>query len=253
MAKVEDTVYRFDYNGKLLSTLAENPKDGWLKTGSDWAYIRGGSVLRDGTYNIGGTRYFFMNGIMQTNRLSRYYYGECEYFGADGKRVDYTGWQKINGKWYYFSDEHYAVTGWLNNNGKIYYCSPEMVTGDFVYEQKLYVFDANGILQEQIKKDNGWLQRGGKWYYFRNGLLCTNGIYTINGKDYGFSGGVLQKNTVVYSAGDYYYVDGDGVISRTSGWRTVDGERYYFGADGKAVYGVQKIDGKIYYFHGSTL
>ena len=47
----------------------------------------------------------------------------------DGKAQ--TGWQQINGKWYYFDESGTMLTGWHKIDGKWYYLDPNgiMLTG----------------------------------------------------------------------------------------------------------------------------
>lgn len=48
------------------------------------------------------------------------------YRNADGSYTT-SGWQLIDGQWYYFDSVGYMVTGWIDWNEKSYYCDP--VTG----------------------------------------------------------------------------------------------------------------------------
>ncbi|PGE97970.1 hypothetical protein COF51_04350 [Bacillus pseudomycoides] len=36
-----------------------------------------------------------------------------------------TGWQQINGAWYYFNSSGAMQTGWQQINGKWYYCNSD--------------------------------------------------------------------------------------------------------------------------------
>ena len=64
-----------------------------------------------------------------------------------------TGWQRINGKWYYLSTgvmeiygktyyEGYMVTGWLQLENKWYYLKSD---GSMV--SKTYYFNSSGVMQ----------------------------------------------------------------------------------------------------------
>lgn len=67
---------------------------------------------------------------------------------ADGKMV--TGWQKINGTYYYFR-------GW----GGMYRSTFFKLSGETYYA------DADG------KMVTGWLSKENQWYYFREMVRCT--------------------------------------------------------------------------------
>ena len=101
-----------------------------------------------------------------------------------------TGWQLINGSWYYFdpSNNNYAARAeWKFINGKWYYFneSCEMMTGWVKVNGKQYLL--NYINGEMI---TGWYCNGpsGPWYYFMP------------------SGEMLSNTTTP----DGYYVDGNG-------------------------------------------
>ena len=80
----------------------------------------------------------------------------------DGKNK--TGWQLIEGKWYFFNEEGIMQTGWLQ------------------YEGKWYFLGVNGPMC------SGWLRGTGvnEWYYFGSDGDMVTGVAQINGKIYYF-------------------------------------------------------------------
>ena len=70
-----------------------------------------------------------------------------------------TGFQKVNGCWYYFNSTGAMQTGWLLKEGKYYFLNSD---GSMAY---------------------GWVNSAGKWYYLDNntGVMLTN-TYTPDGR-----------------------------------------------------------------------
>ena len=248
---IDGKVYQFNESGKMTATLASTVKDGWLKVGNSYAYIRKGVLVR-GNQIIDGNKYAFdYNGLMLKNS---FYYGYHEffgygsmYYGADGKLAEYVGWQKINGYWYYFTNEHICYEAGLTTiDGKTYHLNGSLATGWVMYNGHLLQFDSSGVLVGEDTTQNGWVQRDGFWYYFKNGEIAT-GIQTINGTTYGFYyGGRLANQEVV----DMYFFNEKGVLSASKGWKQSQyGYRYYTDANGKVYTGIHVIDGTTYYFN----
>ena len=70
-----------------------------------------------------------------------------------------------------------------------------------------------------------------RYYFDKPGSLYTKeGLITVNEK--------------------YYYIQNDWSVLKTS-WKTIDGFKYYFGANGSAETGVSTIDNDIYYFNNN--
>ncbi len=137
-----------------------------------------------------------------------------------------TGWQKVNGKWYYFDANGNVVIGWVQVNGKWYYMNKDgsMATGWVQAESGLwYYMDlTNGDMLS-----NGWLcdPASNLWYYLdENGAMCTNWIFVD---------------------GAWYLLDMNG--SMCTGWNIVDGKWYYMGTSGAMLTGWQEVGGKFYY------
>ena len=75
---------------------------------------------------------------------------------------------------------------------------------------------------------------------------------TISKATYAFDyDGRLMKNSILYNNGELYYVNSEGIIDTTSGFRTVNGQQIYIDKDGKIATGIRVINGKTYYFEAS--
>ena len=201
---------------------------------------------------------------------------------VDGKTYYYvnnqmqTGWRTLGGKRYYFTTgaKNHGVmkTGKRRLGGKWYYLDPDLRTGLFQIEGKGYYADANGVLQ------SGWRTVGGKKYYFTadssRRFEGLTGMQYIGTKWYYLA---PEAKTGLFKVdGKLYYAGTDGALQ--SGWKTVNGKKYYFyakngtghvhheGAAGKRSvkkvfyffdpqegflrYGLQELNG-LYYFANS--
>lgn len=195
----ENGVYGVD--GAYLS--AEGYPQGWSLIDGTYYYKEGENFVFNQAKKINGDWYLFdVHGRMVTGFSSsdfdirgwkHYTYDEGNfYYGADGRRCSYVGWQVIDGKWYYFDTASKAASGWQIINGVRYYFDAgygtnkhAMVTGYRVINETLYYFDANGACQGVCGPRNGWYQAGENWYYMRKGHVVTGSII-INGIKYEF-------------------------------------------------------------------
>ena len=249
--------------GEYVKTIATNVQNNkWYQFGNKWAYVRDGQVILDGIAEIGGANYYFSNGVMMTNYMAdasvkeSNYFGynqnsRVAYFGSDGKEVkNRSGW--VDG--YYYGADHRTSYGWVQVNGNLYYGYSDSGRSEYtVINGKIYQLDTKtGALKNNVTKYNGWLQAGSDWYYFENGFAVTD-IKTIGKATYAFDyDGRMLKNCLIETKnGDRYYVNSQGIIDTTPGFRTVDGKLYYFDKDGKALMGIHEINGKMYYFESS--
>ena len=195
----ENGVYETD--GAYLS--ADGYPQGWSLINGTYYYKEGENFVFNQAKKINGDWYLFdVHGRMVTGFSSsdfdirgwkHYTYDEGNfYYGADGRRCSYVGWQVIDGKWYYFDTASKAASGWQIINGVRYYFDAgygtnkhAMVTGYRVINETLYYFDANGACQGVCGPRNGWYQAGENWYYMRKGHVVTGSII-INGIKYEF-------------------------------------------------------------------
>ena len=127
------------------------------------------------------------------------------YRGKDGKIV--TGWQQIDGSWYYFKENGDMATGVADING-VKYC-----------------FDEDGVML------TGWQQIDGKWYYLGDDGAAKSGSQSIDGKQYylGDDGAMLTGWQQI--DGKWYYISDSGELS--TGWKEIDGKWYYFASNGE--------------------
>ena len=132
---------------------------GWHVDGNGRFYYQGnGSVLRGTWYFIDGSYYRFSdNGYTLANQWFKdnatgYWY----FLAGDGRMV--TGWQNINGVWYYFKPE--------NGNGYgAMYSNTSIPISDAKYGTGFYAFDSNGA-----NIMNAWF---GGYYYGSDGKRTT--------------------------------------------------------------------------------
>ena len=117
------------------------------------------------------------------------------YVSEDHKLL--TGWQKIDGKDYFFNDDGRPASGWLNYGGSWYFLDSNglMQTG-WVHPSGSYWYHlaANG------KMDTGWIKDGGKDYYLdpTSGAMKT-GYLSWGGKLYH-----ADSDGAMYEAPCYY-------------------------------------------------
>lgn len=98
----------------------------------------GASAQNEHDYFAGGNRNacadFFVDSesIIQIIDTDNFYSWHC---GDEGDGAMKTGWQKIDGKWYYFNSEGSMQTGWIKDKDKDYclYSNGEMLQGCDMY------------------------------------------------------------------------------------------------------------------------
>lgn len=187
---------------------------GWLYVGNKWYCApknRGGKILLYGYYEIDGKIYYFdEGGAMRTGWVHAKLPCEqsaCGYITGwtfhlpSGEAVK--GWNKINGKWYYFYDFDedckipWMLDGWDKIDGKWYFFGgPDdgaMKTGwlsDWVYYGEGNVKPAWYYQLPSGESAIGWKKIGGTWYYFKPdycGAMAESETLEIDGTSYTFA------------------------------------------------------------------
>ena len=193
--------------------------------------------------------------------------GKTYYSGLDGKLL--TGFQKVGGTTYYFSEEDNSmkkgvteingskyflgeysgrlITGWVTSSldGKKYYSGSDgkLVSGIQIINGKEYLFTDDNYLF------TGFIN-GEHRYYYKDGIL-QKGVTQI-GNDLYFMNettGELITGWVTSSVnGNTYYSDSDGILYK--GYRIINEKPYFFGEySGRLITGWVKatFTGKTYY------
>lgn len=99
-----------------------------------------------------------------------------------------TGWNNIDGTWYYFNSQGLMQTGWLNSGGLWYYLdrSGAMQTGVIQVEGKIYLLGPSGAMQTGPAVVNG------KMYYFGADGVCIGSEVPTPLKGYDYYGNPVQ-------------------------------------------------------------
>ena len=176
---------------------------GWLNDGGAWYYLdpEAGGAMATGVKTVQGAAYFFDgSGAMAAGWCVDG--GVWRYASPSGALV--SGWNVVNGSWYWFDGETYAMReGWLNDGGSWYWLADG---GDG-------------------RMATGWQQIGGSWYWLSDSGAMATGWFQIDGVYYFFNGsGAMEHDCWV---GDYYLASSGAMATDT--W--VGG--YHVDADGK--------------------
>ena len=255
------TAYHFDENGKMQSgvvvedgvcklysedgALLETGKSqGWSLLDGNYYYLSGGAILKDvSRCLLDGNWYGFdTTGKMRVNTIV-----DGRFYGSSGAAQ--IGWFKIDGSWYYASPVTALLyKGFHVMNGVTYYFDQNgvMQIGEFVVDRKLFTTDASGAVISKKKLQDGWTSYKGNWYYYKDGTAYTGFV-----GDYYVILGEMIHNQIVLWNGKRYCIGEDGRYLANT-W--CNNGASYATEDGTLIFnGWKKIDGKPYYFVGTTV
>ncbi len=247
------------------SEILKAEEDGWHEDGNGFYYVESGEKLTstwkqmDGSwYYLGSDGYRYADG---RKYISKDMMGEYTYsyycFDADGRMQ--TGWYEEYGNKYYYMNDGKAASGVQEVDGATYYFGygGEMQTNTSWQDEKnIYYFGEDGKLTNTISLEtDGWKETSdGNFVYIEAGQMVKGCWKEIEGVRYYFdSSGIMCKDTVtsIWDEGTgesgYYRFDSNGKV--VTGWyQDEDEDWYYYGNDGKAPKGMQKIGNATYYF-----
>jgi len=283
---IKDKTYLFNYNGRLLSGGAvsdggdyyvadENgiatkvtTTDGWKTAGKNYYYFEGGTYVQTAIKVIGGKYYAFNdNGKMLDNNESGYVKGTENKYGYARAKAGgelYRGaWYQDGSTWFYYGADGLSARDVQTIGGKTYiFYSDGQLRRDRAVELdgKFYIADNDGIAKEVTGTD-GWKSNGDFWAYLKDGVFVNDEVISIGGKYYGFNynGRMYTDATFtadIYENGEWYWrhfrAKADGTLYTSAWYQENSGSNdywYYYGANGAALNGIQKLDGKTYVFN----
>ena len=135
----------------------------------------------------------------------RYYTSATEYVKND--------WKKIDGEWYFFDASGYMQTGWIRSGSTWYYLEDDgaMISDSWEFiGGKLYHFNYSGAMEAN------------KWIAYDDIELADLSFYD-DSSDYE---AVVNFQSKYTGKKMWRYVGSDGAAY--TGWRTVNGQWYYF-------------------------
>ena len=149
--------------------------------------------------------------------------------------------QSGNRWWYSHQDGSYTINDFEVINDQTYYFDGNgcMVTGWQKINDKDYYFNESGAMVK-----DAWV---GNYYLQEDGSMAIN---TWIGNYYVDSNGLWTPDQWIISNGKYWYRHQDGSYTK-SDFEVINGQTYYFDANGYMVTGWQKINDKDYYFNES--
>ncbi len=254
---VNGVTYLFGEDGVMVT--------GWHTDTDGKRYFKDNGVMVTGLQKIGGDTYYFnADGLMQTGEQDvTKADGTVSHmkFGADGKLINEvvsnpTGWQTVNGVKQYIKPDGTKATAPTVIDGKTYLFNADgsLATGLYTAANgSKYFGDANGVAQ------TGWQTAAdGKRYFQDNGIMVT-GLQKIGNDTYYFNAsGLMQTGEQDVTKADgtvtrmKFGTDGkliNEVVSKPTGWQTVNGVKQYIKPDGTKATAPTVIDGKTYLFN----
>lgn len=167
-----------------------------------WYYCKDKGIAVDEKQHNTNSGHIILNGWVQD--LS----GTWSYYNNDSRL---TGWQYINGHWYYLDGSGIMNTGWIVLEGKWYYLNPDgaMATGWINLNYKWYWAEPNGEIVL-----NNWKYINNNWYYFNSSGEAVKGWNWINDAMYYFypneTGGHPECSMAHDTYIDGYYINSQG-------------------------------------------
>lgn len=255
LTKINGDLYIFNIYSGIMYRNAWVPYHGKrYYVGSDGAAYTGWNEIGNYTYYFDPGDYGMVRGFYRVKTKLHYFNGRGE---------EQFGWITVSGKKYYLDEWGVVQFGWQTVGGKKYYFdeSGAMVTGIVKIDGVIYKFEKSGVCKgkdqgtgsvtrtfangKEIGKKSstssntssgttktngktGWEKSGGKWRYYKKGVLQKGWLRL----------GTNNKRT--------FYLGTNGVM--VTGWKTIGGYKYYFDSEGIMKQGWVKLNSSWYYF-----
>ena len=238
-------------------------EDGWHNISGDWYWFDPESkAMSTGLITVADTKYFMSDSGAMTIGWGYDGTKNCWYY-ADPTGKLLTDWQYINGAWYWL-DPSTAVmqTGWQKIEGKSYYfsdsgsrdssCWIDEANGNSCYLNEdgivtVTIADSVITMTDGSNPKEGLVQIGNTWFYVLDGKV-QHGSVVIDGKEHLFDEATGRAITGwhVDENGIRRHYDSEGVVQ--TGW-VLDGSWYYLDENGIALTGWQSNSNKDTYYY----
>lgn len=186
-----------DSDGHTLKTIEQNV-DG------NWNYLEVGGPARYRTRSYAGMVGYIRPDYDTAEQIIKVASGWVEdstgwwYRDEDGNYPK-SKWEKINGSWFYFNDNGYALRNqWFKDEDESWYWFKDgchMATGWEKVGDYWYYFGNDGRMK------TGWIQYFDKWYYCEvsSGKMVSQEVRQVDGKWYYFNAkGEMLNRAAVY-------------------------------------------------------
>lgn len=273
---IKGASYYFDYDGSMKTGKTEVMGDAthyyvtdatgaiiknrWVRQDLTWVYA--GKDGRLATDEWVGRCYLKEDGMMAVGETAidgiLYVFDENGYLeGTVGSKA---GWQKLDGHWYYYTEDGQPYNGWLDQqwyilNGKMQTnCVVPAMNGE---ESQYSYVGTDGTIQNGWIKlgygglrisgwaysengklvETGWRKIGQYWYYFDNTNAVMNCVYKVNDAINQFDANghwlrEVKKAGWIKQGGYWYYINEDLTLNYESE-KKIGNLTYYFCEDGR--------------------
>lgn len=147
--------------------------------------------------------------------------------GEENQKI--IGFHTENGKTFYYDSSGVKTTGWQYVEGNWYYLDPntsEMVSAEYIGD---YWVCKDGIWRSGIYPR--WQKNSIGWRYGDDyGWYATNAWELINGAWYWFDGNGYMVTGWKWLNGKWYYMNSSGMM--VTGWQYINGSWYYMDSSG---------------------
>ncbi|MDO4589850.1 MAG: hypothetical protein Q4B35_00415 [Slackia sp.] len=178
-------------------------------------------------------------------------------------------WKHIDGSWYWFDAQGYAVHDGLKRIDGALYCFDggcRMLAQSWMMVDGVwYWLSASGAAAtgwqaiggawyyldpDTAAMQTGWIRPdGATWYYLSGSGAMLTGWQAIDGAWYYLDGSGAMRTGWLFDGGVWYYLHPWGGMH--TGWLQLDGVWYYLNGSGAMLTGWQFIGGAWYYLDGS--